>query len=116
MSTGRSEFAENGGHSICLHPERWQSVDEALKRIEEKLDRHAVKLFEGNGHEAIIPAYDKRLSKLESNMLPRDDVRDVVQAFKVGKGILYAVGIVAAIGAAAMVFWHFFQPVKYVVR
>jgi hypothetical protein len=114
--SGRSEFIANGGHAVCLHTERWDVTLETMQRIERKLDSHNKKLFEGNGHEAIIPAYDKRLSKLESNMLPRDDVRDVVQAFKVGKGILYAVGVVAAIGAAAMLFWHFFQPVKYVVR
>jgi hypothetical protein len=114
--SGRSEFIGNGGHAVCLHTERWDVTLATMQRIERKLDHHNQKLFEGNGHEAIIPAYDKRLSKLESNMLPRDDVRDVVQAFKVGKGILYAVGIVAAIGAAAMVFWHFFQPVRYVVR
>lgn len=31
MSTGRSEFVENGGHPVCLHPERWQMVLDEIK-------------------------------------------------------------------------------------
>lgn len=29
--SGRSEFVEAGGHSICLHPERWQMVLDEIK-------------------------------------------------------------------------------------
>lgn len=31
MSTGRAEFIEQGGHAVCLHPERWQMVLDEIK-------------------------------------------------------------------------------------
>ena len=121
--TGRSEFVENGGHAVCHFPARWQEVQddrrafkESLERIEAMLtklsddhDEHVKKLFEGNGHPAIIPDLKQRLALLEGNVLPRDDVRDVVQAFKVGKSVLYTVGLVAAVGFCGILFWHLFR-------
>ena len=100
------------GHETCLHPERWDHVTKSLERIEGKLDTHNVRLFEGNGHEAIIPAFDKRLFKLEAAVVPRDDVMQMVNAFRVGRGIIIAIATVAAIGFAGMVFWHFFRRIQ----
>jgi hypothetical protein len=121
-TTGRAEFINN--HQ-CAFPARWQEIQddrksfrEALERIEAVLsklsddhDEHVRKLFEGNGHPAIIPDLKQRLATLEGNIMPRDDVRDVVQAFKVGKAILWTVGMVAAVGFSATLFWHLFKKV-----
>lgn len=48
-------------HNQCFHPERWQEVRDALKRIEEKLDKlddghndlHK-RVFIGNGQPAML--------------------------------------------------------------
>lgn len=119
MTSGRSEHIQNGGTThpaVCLHEERWQIIKEHLSRIEEKVDLlasdhtdHVKKMFEGNGKPAIIPDLSHRVASIEAAMLPRDDVRDVVVAFKAGKAILWTVGVVAAIGFAGILFWHLFK-------
>lgn len=117
--SGRAERIELTSHGVCLHPERWERVEgkvdgntAALERIERKLEHHNVKLFEGNGREAIIPSFDKRLSKLEEAVVPRDDVMQMVNAFRVGRGIILGIATVAAIGFLGTLFWHLFQRVR----
>ena len=53
-------------HEVCLHPERWQEVRDALKRIEDKLDRlddsHGdlhKRMFVGNGTPAMTVRIDR---------------------------------------------------------
>lgn len=116
MSTGRSDFVSTGGHGVCLHQDRWDEVRAALRRIEDKVDKldgdhddlHH-KMFEGNGKPAIIPTLELRVASLEREIVPRDDVRDMVSAFKVGRTIIMAIATVAAVGFAGIAFWHFFK-------
>ena len=96
---------------ICLHEDKWESVEKGNARIEAKLDKLYEKLFDGNGTPAIIPAFTIRLTNLERDTVPRDDLVEMLKAFKVGKALCWAIGSVAAIGAAGMAFFHFFKPV-----
>ncbi len=96
-------------HEVCLHPDRWEYVQASLVRIEAKQDKLNARLFEGNGQPAIIPTHHARISQLEESMVPHDDVVEMVKAFKVGKSVIWAIGIVAAIGMATVAFWHLFQ-------
>jgi hypothetical protein len=124
--SGRSDFIENGGHLGCKFPERWQEVHDdrkafkdILTRIEGKLDtlandhnHHVTKMFQGNGKPAIIPTLENRLTLLETAMVPHDDVVEMVNAFKIGKGCIISIASVAALGFLAILFWHLFQKVK----
>ena len=75
MSTGRSEFVENGGHAVCLHEERWGIILAKLTKIEEKLDHHHYRMFVDNGSPSIqtrltqgiarFEEHDSRLTRLE---------------------------------------------------
>ena len=96
---------------VCLHEDRWENVERGNSRIEAKLDKLYEKLFDGNGTPAAIPAIHNRLTILEKDSVPRDDLVEMLKAFKVGKALCWAIGSVAAIGAAGMAFFHFFKPV-----
>ena len=67
------------------------------------------KLLTGNGKDAIVVEWDKRLTKLESSIVPRDDVMEMVSAFKIGRGCIISIATVAAIGFLAILFWHLFK-------
>jgi len=68
-------------------------------------------LFENNGTEAIIPAIQTRIRDLEKQMVPHDDLHDVVRDYKFGKTILAYLTLCAVVGGAAYVFFHLFVPV-----
>ena len=66
-------------------------------------------LFTSNGHDAIIPAIHHRLEAMENQMLPHDDLHDVIRDYKWGKTILAYLTMCAIVGGAAILFWHLFQ-------
>ena len=67
------------------------------------------KLLENNGTEAILPALNTRISKIEGQMLPHDDLHDVVRDYKLGRAILFYLTLCAVVGGAAILFWHLFN-------
>lgn len=123
METGTTGRAEYQRGNVCAFPERWQEVQDDRKYFREQLadikalltklssdhDEHVKKLYTGNSHPAVIPTINQRITTLEQTVLPRDDVRDVVVAFKVGKAILITVAGVAALGFLGILFWHLFH-------
>lgn len=95
----------------CLHEDKWDIVEDRTERIENKLDKLYEKLFDGNGAPAAIPDITRRLTVLEHDAVSRDDIIEMLRAFKVGKALCWAIGSVAALGAVATIFFHFFKPV-----
>lgn len=93
----------------CLHEERWEHILSELENSSLLIRDIHHKLFIGNGREAMIPSLDKRITRLEDGLIPRDDMRDVLQAYRVGRYLISGIALVAAVGFLGILFWSLFQ-------
>jgi hypothetical protein len=92
--SGRSEFIAGGGHTVCLHEDRWDTILKKLENIEKKLDHHHYRMFVDNGSPSIQTCLQQGVARFS------DHEKRIVTLEEAPARILGIAALVTGIGSA----------------